>query len=509
MRDAGYVTPYYGKWHLSYYADELEKYGYDSHTKPDDLIGEPGQGFETDGEVARRAKEWFDERDPARPFFLNVNFINPHDKQWFWGGMHATDYHRVYEQIPEAPPRRYIKDFREEYDPTVPGYREPDIRDAINNWETEDRLTSTKPWAHTLIKEVFQYQMGGIFEPDKDTQSPPYYTRVPLPPDFRYAPTQLHAGSHKAIAPHEYWVKALNSYLEVTKMVDNHIGTFMQGVPADVMANTIFIFTSDHGEYGSSHGMQGKGGTIYEEGILVPLVVHDPGQRIFNSTGNRTQLCSSVDLLRMIVSMGYGGTTEWMTGDFEQLYGNRNDLLSFILNPSAVGKNYAIHTTDEFISNSYNYLDAPLHVIGLIQMDGEYKQKLGVYTNWTAYQDGQTQAQVLNEPGNYNVTQLEYYDYHTDGGRKETENTAYSSITPTRVVSPQAQAALNFLMGGGTDEILPLLGSELQVPLPTKYQKAQQDAYMQLRFYEMNVNNPVILTNEEEKQERLLGVWAY
>ena len=39
----------------------------------------------------------------------------------------------------------------------------------------------------------------------------------------------------------------------------------------------------------------------------------------------------------------------------------------------------------------------------------------------------------------------------------------------------------------------PLLASELEVPLPTNYQPAQRDAYEQLRFYEMNVNNPVIL----------------
>lgn len=113
--------------------------------------------------------------------------------------------------------------------------------------------------------------MGGIFEEDKST--PGYYTYVPEPKDFAYAPTPLHSGHHKAIAPESYWTKALNSYLEVLNMVDGQIGEFMSKIPQDVMNNSIFIFTSDHGEYGSSHGLQGKGGSIYEEGILVPLVV--------------------------------------------------------------------------------------------------------------------------------------------------------------------------------------------------------------------------------------------
>ena len=36
------------------------------------------------------------------------------------------------------------------------------------------------------------------------------------------------------------------------------------------------VFTSDHGEYGASHGLRGKGAGVYEEGIRVPLIVKDP-----------------------------------------------------------------------------------------------------------------------------------------------------------------------------------------------------------------------------------------
>ncbi len=42
-----------------------------------------------------------------------------------------------------------------------------------------------------------------------------------------------------------------------------------------VAANTVVVFTSDHGEYGASHGLRGKGGGVYEEAIRVPLIVKD------------------------------------------------------------------------------------------------------------------------------------------------------------------------------------------------------------------------------------------
>ena len=497
-----YDAPYFGKWHLSYNADELEKYGYNSHTKPDDLVGYAGQGMETDGEVAKRAGDWIldPNRDPLRPFFLNVNFVNPHDKQWFWGGMQATEYNKVYSYLPnEVPPQTYTKDYLPEGHPSYNDYQ-GDIETAIDNWEDEDRLALQKPGAQRIIREVFQYQMGGMYEQDKSSK----YTFVPEPKDFAYAPTYIYPGKHKAIAPHPFWTKALNSYLEVQNMVDNHIGEFMSRIPADVMNNTIFIFTSDHGEYGSSHGLQGKGASIYEEGILVPFVVYDPGHRMFNSTGYRNQLCSSVDLLPMIVSMGHGGTKDWMTGDYAQMYGNRCDLLSILRNPNAPGRDYAFHTTDEFVPEAANYLKTPLHVIGQITMKKDtnnnlYKQKLGVYTTWKPYVEGQPQAIVLNDPNNPHITELEFYDYRTPGGAKEMDNTS---------TSPEARAALQMLMGDGINEILPQLASELQRPLPATYQSAQAASYAALRWYEINANNPVILTSADENQDRLAKAWA-
>ncbi len=65
------------------------------------------------------------------------------------------------------------------------------------------------------------------------------------------------------------------------------------GNPANQnLDNTIIIFTSDHGELGGAHSLQGKGGSSYDEAIQVPFFVRLPG----NTThGLRNQMVSAVD----------------------------------------------------------------------------------------------------------------------------------------------------------------------------------------------------------------------
>ena len=495
---AGYNTPYFGKWHLSYDAHNLDKYGYQSFTPPEDFPGFQGQGLEVDVGIADQAAKWVNANwRNQQPFFCSVNFVNPHDKQWFWGGMQGNDYTEVYAQIPVSPPE---KPPQKGISGNKPPENQPkrlydfEINKAITNWQPQSAL-SKKPTTQTLIKEVFQYEFGGLFEPEQ--VGPQQYQRVQNPPDFHYAVTPLHPTNphwHKAIAPWDYWSKALDSYLQLSSslqvdplhgMVDDAIGKFMSGIPLEVLNNSIFIFTSDHGEYGSSHGMQGKGGTVYEEGIRVPLVVYDPAGHFATSANvERKQLVSSVDLLRMIVTMGHGGSTSWMQGPYGQLYGNRCDLLKIVQSPTALGRNYALHTTDEFISNALNFNQSPLHVIGLIGMDKDgKKQKLGVYTTWAAYTAGQSQAQVLNNAANPLVTQLEYYD-QTNYLNETQPNETISNPT-----SKEAQVMLDTLFGNPINEILGLLGMELQAPLPTQgYKDAQTTAYQHLIEY-MNLVN--------------------
>ena len=502
MRDeAKYeVRPYFGKWHLSYDVADLEDYGYTSYTPNQDYVGYAGQGLATDDTPAWEAAHWINthlaQTDP-KPFFLTLNFVNPHDKQWFWGAMQAHKFQEVYQAIPETPPGPYIE---------IPGQAEPEriypenIYAAIPNFEDQAEL-SLKPATQTLVKEVFQYQMGGIYEVDEFKAGK--YTPVPSPEGFYYAEAPAHPGHHKAIAPETYWSKALDSYVQITTQVDNSIGNFMRSLSEDVRQNTIFVFTSDHGEYASSHGLQGKGGTVYEEGIRVPLIVRDSRSNGYakNPEQMRNQLTSSVDLLPMIVSMGCNGTG-WMTGDYQQLYGNRCDLLKILREYNADGRTNALHSTDEFVPYPNNYNNSNMHVIGLIQtnLNGGNKQKLGVYTTWANYSVGQSQATVNNPMSQSppDTQNMEFYD--------PTNEVDEIKSTPT---STQAQAANALLFSQ-------LLPNELQAQLPDKYKAAQKNAYELLIKYMTEVQEMAdrqsgssTAAAPEEVKRRAARVWAF
>jgi hypothetical protein len=56
------VTPYFGKWHLSYRVSDLEKYGYTSYSPNQDYWGYAGQGLATDDTPAWEAAHWINNR---------------------------------------------------------------------------------------------------------------------------------------------------------------------------------------------------------------------------------------------------------------------------------------------------------------------------------------------------------------------------------------------------------------------------------------------------------------
>jgi uncharacterized sulfatase len=510
LRDAGYDTPYFGKWHLSYCTDDLEKYGFDSHTPPDDYPGFYGQGLEVDDTIAKDAAKWVRRRVASKntkPFFLSFNLVNPHDKQFFWGGMQIHKFNVIYKSLSEKPAQTYQDEYKIVPENAPPSYGYPsDVREFLN-WESKSQLEA-KPELQTLLKEVFQYQMGGIYQ---DEEASDYTPVTSLELDkFWTAPTQVQEGKHKAIAAYEYWSKALDSYIQVQQMVDESFGRFMESIPEEIRDNSVFVFTSDHGEYASSHGLQGKGGTIYEEGILTPLVVYDPTGRFTGPTEQyRTQMTSSVDLLPMIVSMGHGGSNEWMheNEDYAQLYQTRCDLLKILRDADAPGRQYVLHTTDEFVPATVNYLHAPMHVIGTIFRDEEgNKQKLGMYTTWEKFAGEHSQAVVHKNKR----TQVEYYDHSTEVGAKELDNTQHSE---------KAQAAISRYWGAYPDEPSMVL-EELQAPLPPAYQEAQQTAYQQLRKYMLSLDALAELSKHKESDQpddsvrekihdRVARLWAY
>jgi lipoteichoic acid synthase len=97
----------------------------------------------------------------------------------------------------------------------------------------------------------------------------------------------------------------LNSYLNCLRLQDIFLqNLFEQYKELGLYENTIFVIYGDHGEGFGEHGRLLHGDTPWEEGLRVPLIIHDP-KRFQN--GERVKgLSSQIDILPTVVDLlGY------------------------------------------------------------------------------------------------------------------------------------------------------------------------------------------------------------
>jgi uncharacterized sulfatase len=413
-----------------------------------DPIGAVGQGIGAtlsaptdpaqqlgDGDIARQAIEWLSARATSskqNPFCLTVGFVNPHDKQWFWSGTEAKRFRDAFQKAGKTPVNNGELPSGEqivhEANPTPFGYEMP------LNWQSAEDLLKNAASICSVFRSLTDFSCGAISDDPHDLGFP-----------VRTSP--LNADFNTVYAPFSYWTRALDMYTQAMIDVDEQIGQLLENIPDTLLDSMVIIFTSDHGEYASSHGLQGKGITAYEEGMRVPLIVRDfTGAFTRDPEIERSQIASHVDLLPLMMNLATGGTG-WMTGDYQQMYGHRLDLAAILLDAGLPGRPWAVYTSDEhFIPAAMNYLNAPEHVIGLVFCEA----KLAVYAHWIPETNLRVPGSHINE----------YYDYTTYRGRLELEST------------PDSAAAL--LAIGLLDlEVIP---NELHAPLPAQYLAAQEAA---------------------------------
>jgi uncharacterized sulfatase len=418
LQAAGYQTPYRGKWHVSIPdpSDNLNSYGFQYDTYPDptgsNLQGTYGDEnadppYHSDAYTANQAVEYLKTVQPnSAPWCLTVGFVNPHDREFFPAGTEFQTVTDVFSNKFLNPSK--LKEF---IDYSTTGPRVPWKEDKLKsppdygfpilppNWE---RNLDNKPTSQTFIRDFSAAIWGGV-------------TNNPFQFGFRVTPYgNGDLGLGIAKAPFSYWQRGLNSYAQIIKAVDEQIGNVvdqLNSLPQSVIDNTIIVFASDHGEYAGAHGIvQGKLATVYEECMHIPLIVMDPSGRFTGDTGTiRTGLCSSVDLLKMLVTLGYKGSTEWLnSNNYNQIYGQRHDMYSMLKSRWAPGRPYILFATDEIAPDFFNFNSSPTNLLGLRTND----TKLGVYANWKPLTTTIDPASV----------QLEFYDYSTKLGQLELNN---------------------------------------------------------------------------------------
>jgi arylsulfatase A-like enzyme len=368
LREHGYGTRWLGKWHLTHgdnhwtsFTGEqaLERYGFDGGVFPSP-DGAPGQGWRVDPHIAKRFSDWFAEEGGSEPWCTTVSFVNPHDIAWWY---------KWSDRVPaEASAERTVQRL-------PPNYETPELL-----------IERHKP----RLQRSFQDTAAASFGP------------VPF------------SGPEAT----EKWLEFLDLYVKIQLEVDRHIGKVMRTLQTNpqVAANTVILFTSDHGEYGGSHGLRGKGASAYEECTRVPLLVKDPrGLLTSEPEVPRTQLSSSVDIAPLLLTIATG-SDDWRSDPHYSHLAGRLDLAGILANPAAPGRQFVLHATDETVTEfaiEPYAADAPLHVVALRTPQAKY----ATYSNWPY--DGITPKSQGQE--------AELYDYSTHSGRLELHNSAGES----------------------------------------------------------------------------------
>lgn len=417
LRQQGYATWWWGKWHLGHSGDStpegLEEHGFSGGTFPSPN-GSPNQGLQKDPGIVDQFCQWFDDNAGTGPWCTTVSLVNPHDICWW-----------PKNPLPEDVPHWFDT--------------------APVNFETpEDLRRRGKPQLQIDYLNFMSPLLTGML-----TYSGPDAARQ--------------------------WARCLDMYLWLQQQVDTQIGRVLDKLASrhEIDRNTVVVFTSDHGEYGGSHGLRGKGAAAYDESIRVPLYIRDPQGHLTPRPGDtRTQLTSSVDLTALLLTIGYGGDG-WRAESRYSHLASRADLAAIARNATAKGRPWIAHVTDDMSVEEMTTLlkspdiravfgtgemptdiptSAPNHIVAVRTHDA----KLSMYSYW--------------KPGGMEIDtsrQIEHelYDYSTPLGRQEIDNQAGRS---------GKQSALQALID---HEVLP----EVRAPLPAFLNDAQEQGLADMR----------------------------
>jgi arylsulfatase A-like enzyme len=431
LRDLGYRTAYFGKWHLSQDAQYAfcdgstrtpQEYGFDDYSCPDP--DRQTSGSHRDPESARAFRDWIPSRSGLdQPFCATVSLLNPHDV--CAGGEDSLDDRTNVEPVDGFSEQNPPRVFRGTGAAALPPNYEPGLGDK------------------TRLQRYFRQTQR-----EDDALAP-----------FGQATEET------AWRP---CAELLDLYLLCHQYVDHQIGRVLEGLEsAGLAGNTVVVLTSDHGEYGCSHGLLHKGNTAYQEGIRVPFVVKDPtGLWVPAGGEDRPQLTSNVDVAPLLLTLATGGDGWRGEARFSHLR-SRADLAGMLRSAAAPGRPYVVHTADHQGPTPPTDDDGaiPCHVIGLLRDspgDDLPRAKLVTYNHW----GGASQIDLVAEG-----QETELYDHMTVAGAQETENLATLAAPP--------EAAIAELYDLLHDDALP---NELRQPLEDatlqQAQAAAREAYL-------------------------------
>jgi arylsulfatase A-like enzyme len=260
FQDAGFVTGYFGKWHLTA-IDEvnppgrqsmqqlLSGYGFEESNQDGERDGTQG-GWRYDASSADSAIDFMNRHsDGDRPWLAAVNFVNPHDIMFFETGEHQQSSR--------------IMDFPH---PIQPAPDDPLYAEDLGTALPENfgpRTLAGKPAAQREYQKVMELTLGEI------------------PFDRR-----------------DLWSSYHNYYWNCMRDVDRQLGRVLDGLEASgQLDRTLVVYTADHGEMAGVHGLREKSGVPYREVSNVPLWIRHPDGRAGRSSESLTSMIDIVPTL--------------------------------------------------------------------------------------------------------------------------------------------------------------------------------------------------------------------
>ncbi|WP_068827356.1 sulfatase-like hydrolase/transferase [Pseudomonas sp. BMS12] len=268
LREQGYHTAYKGKWHLSHIEqssnltygvvestrEALLPYGFADYNLNGDPHGSLMTGFIYDKVTASDSVAWLHEHlADEQPWFLAVNFVNPHDIMFYSSGIKQERSRLRRNFLGPISPGPSTGLYEKHWDLPLP-----------KSFYAED--LSRKPWAQRADVELCNNVYGHLDPRDEQA-----------------------------------WQGLQSYYLNCVRDVDQSIEQVLLALESSGLADdTIVILTADHGEMAGAHQLRQKGPHMYKENTRVNFIVRHPDVRQgFSSEA----LGSTVDIVPTVLEL--------------------------------------------------------------------------------------------------------------------------------------------------------------------------------------------------------------